>query len=88
MCVTFVVFISSDHKITNTTNRRVAVFHLAPQLTDPLALAHQGLFLIMPYLPILEPREGLVLIRIFGHGMVANTGGVHSGVYYNTLHSL
>ena len=71
--VTFVLFLSSDNKITNTTDILVFVFYILPRLTFPLD--HQGLFPLMPHLPIIETREGLVLTRIIGHDMVVKTGG-------------
>ena len=76
--MTFVVFLSSDHKITNTTDRLVAVFHLASQLTD--TLAHQGIFSLMPNIPIIEPLEVLLPASMCVNDMVADTGGVYSGV--------
>ena len=71
MCVTFVLFISSDHKITNMTDRGVTVFNIAPQLT--VSLPHQGLFSLMLHLLIVEPRGGLVLTRMRGNGMFETT---------------
>ena len=55
------------------TDRLVAVFHLAHHMTD--SLSNQGLFPLMTHLPILEPREGLVLTSMRLHEMVANTKG-------------